>query len=138
MAASLSSARSVRLKSWISVFLKTEIYSHPHILECCSDFLDALETRRQNVLKENYVAMERCNSWDSAAACKELMRDYSQSQAGEGAPKKAMACICSREAAALYGLRILVSSIGNDKNAEVSQSILSDYIQLTFTVASRC
>jgi chorismate mutase/prephenate dehydratase len=87
----------------------SRIFSHPHIMECCSDSLDAIDKKRSLAGLDH---IRRENSWDSIAAC----RDVLKADAIE-----AVACICSREAAELNDLKVLNQSIGNYKNAEVRQ-----------------
>lgn len=83
------------------------VISHPHILECCSEFLKSLDARRQALQKK---PVERVASWDSAAGCESVA-------ANEG--DIIQAAICSKEAAEKYGLRVIVEAVGNDRNAEV-------------------
>lgn len=87
------------------------IVSHPHIMECCSDYLESIDSRRASL---GLKPTERENAWDSTAGCEEVNRSSDV----------VTACICSKEAAELHGLRILTSSIGNYKNAEVCSIIL--------------
>jgi hypothetical protein len=100
------------------------IFSHPHIIECCSDSLDSIDKRR-SIAGLDHITRE--NSWDSIAAC----RDVLKSDVNE-----AVACICSREAAELHDLKVLNSSVGNYKNAEVSQSFSVLFFLLIFLVFS--
>jgi prephenate dehydratase len=83
-----------------------KVFSHPHIMECCNDYLETIDNRRKNA---HLPPLVRGNTWDSAASCREVT-----------ASTVASACICSKEAAELHGLKILTSSVGNYKNAEVS------------------
>jgi chorismate mutase / prephenate dehydratase len=85
-----------------------QVICHPHILECCSDYLDSLDSRR---IAANKPRIERIAASDSAAACCAV----ANSREGD----KVIAAVGSREAAELNGLKVLVSGIGNDKNAEV-------------------
>jgi prephenate dehydratase len=90
----------------------SHVYSHPHILECCSDFLDNLDRRRKAAGRP---AVERNASWDSSSAGI-LIADLSTTS--KDSPV-VTAAICSKEAAAIHKLKILIHGIGNDKNAEV-------------------
>ena len=83
-----------------------KIASHPHIMECCSDFLDSIDTRRESLGK---APMVREPVWDSIAGCKEATKST----------EVITACICSKEAAEHYKLKILATGIGNFQNAEV-------------------
>jgi chorismate mutase/prephenate dehydratase len=85
-----------------------KIFCHPHILECCSDFLDELDCRRQKLGKS---AIQRIASVDSASACANV-------EIGNAA-------IGSQEAAELYNLDIVSTCIGNDKNAETRYLIVA-------------
>lgn len=90
----------------------SHVYSHPHILECCSDFLDNLDGRRKAAGR---APVERNASWDSSSAGI-LIGDLST--AAKSTPVIS-AAICSKEAAAIHKLKIVLDGIGNDKNAEV-------------------
>ena len=81
----------------------SKVYSHPHILECCSNFLETLESRSSG-------NVERIPSKDSSTACQIVKNSGSFGAA---------AVICSREAANFYNLLPVKVGIGNDKNAEV-------------------
>lgn len=83
----------------------TSVICHPHILDCCSDYLDALDVRRQ---EKGFPTLIRESSWNSAAACCKVAEKEADA-----------AAIGSVEAAQLYKLKIIASGIGNDKNAEV-------------------
>lgn len=80
-----------------------EVIAHPHILECCTDYLDVLDIQR---LKLNKLPILRTGSWDSAAACIQLneLTSYSHSLI--------RAAISSGEAALHHKLRIIKSGIG--------------------------
>ena len=82
------------------------VVSHPHILECCSDYLDRVDAKR---IAHSKPVIKRIASWDTAAACAEV------AESTEGV----VAAICSKEAAAHYHMRILEQAAGSDLNAEV-------------------
>jgi chorismate mutase/prephenate dehydratase len=83
-----------------------EVYGHPHILECCNEFLDALEARRA---ARDLPDLRRLPTTDSVEACV-VVADKGEEYA---------AAIASAEAAQVHGLQICKTSIGNDRNAEV-------------------
>lgn len=87
----------------------TRVLSHPHIMECCSDYLDSLDLRRQQAGRP---IVERVAVNDSSTACASV----SSTRNDDGV----VAAIGSREGAEIHDLRVLVSGVGNDKNAEVS------------------
>lgn len=91
-----------------------EVLSHPHILECCGDYLDRLDAKRASAALPKIV---RTASWDTAAACAAVAQ---QAQAG-GIVK---AAICSREAAAHFKMRIVEETVNSFKNAEVCVYLL--------------
>ncbi len=86
-----------------------EIVSHPHILDCCHAYLDGLDRRRQEAGKGKVL---RTATWDTAEACRSVASSVSSSTL--------RAAICSKEAAGHYNMRIFEETVGNDKNAEVS------------------
>ncbi|RYY78132.1 hypothetical protein EON63_17975 [archaeon] len=88
----------------------TKVLGHPHILECCSDYLDSLDSRRQ-IAGRPLVVRVAVN--DSSSACAMV----SSTRHEEGV----IAAIGSREGAEIHDLKILVSGVGNDKNAEVRE-----------------
>eukprot|EP01035_Chromulina_nebulosa_P018986 gene18986-24801_t len=96
----------------------TSIIGHPHILECCSDYLDHLDK-----VKDSHIS--RVGSWDSAAACQQVSQDKSNNN---------IAAIGSQEAASYYGLKVIKSGIGNDQNAETRYIILARSNKLTKTI----
>jgi prephenate dehydratase len=98
----------------------TRIISHPIILEDCSIFINALSTRFGN-------SIEVCGSNDSAAACKEL------NTSGDGHT----AVICTREAASLYGLKVLSQSVGNDRNSETRYIVIANFSIDPLNIASQ-
>lgn len=83
------------------------MFSHVHILECCSEYLDAYDT-------EKTVPLRRSTADDSAAACARV------SESGD----ITKAAICSREAAVFYNLHILQEHIGNDMNSSSRYLVL--------------
>ncbi len=83
-----------------------EVYGHPHILECCNEYLDALDTRRA---ARDLPDLRRLPTTDSVEACVVV--------AGRG--DACTASIASAEAAQVHGLKVCKNSIGNDRNAEV-------------------
>mmetsp|Transcript_12937 Transcript_12937/g.19462 ORF Transcript_12937/g.19462 Transcript_12937/m.19462 type:complete len:357 (+) Transcript_12937:40-1110(+) len=89
------------------------IMSHPVIIEDCSEFLDALDRKRSRLSLER---IERDSTCDSAAACKLLLSTAD----GSGD-----AVICTRQAAAFYGLNVISESIGNDRNSETRYAIIA-------------
>ena len=84
----------------------SQIYCHPHIMECCSDYLDALDSRRTSL---SLPAVQRVPVWDSAAACICVASHSDPNSAAIG----------SKQAAELHNLKLTVRGIGNDENAEV-------------------
>lgn len=93
-----------------------KVVSHPHILECCSEFLKSLDIRRHALQRSQ---IERVAARDSAAGCEAVANDDDS--------KVVQAAICSREAAEKHGLRVLVEAVGNDRNAEVSSRFSSGF-----------
>lgn len=91
--------------STVNDFDVERVASHPHIMECCGDFLDAIDTRRASLGKP---PMQREPVWDSAAGCQVVTSS-----------EVLTACICSKEAAEAHNLKVIATSIGNYKNAEV-------------------
>lgn len=87
-----------------------QIYSHPHILDCCSEYIRNLDLRKKSV---NRAQTERMTAWDSAAGASLVSAQQ------QGANQKISAAICSKEAAVLHNLKVLVEGVGNDRNAEV-------------------
>ena len=92
----------------------TEVVSHPHILDCCSDFLDAIDSKRVSI---NRPMIIRTASVDSTTACIEVVNNTDSNCV--------KACICSKEAAVVNGLAIISNGIGNDKNAETRYIIIA-------------
>jgi len=84
------------------------VRGHPHILDACSRYLDALE-------KANGGELRREPAMNSASACKDL------SQAPTPEPSAAIAPF---EAAGIYNMNVLERGIANDKNAETRYVIL--------------
>ena len=87
----------------------SRIISHPIILEDCNVFIDALSARHG-------VDIEQSTANDSAAACKLL---------STGGPNNNTAVICTRDAAALYGMSVLSQNVGNDRNSETRYIIIA-------------
>eukprot|EP01031_Cornospumella_fuschlensis_P026249 gene26249-31708_t len=92
----------------------TKVLSHPHIMECCSDYLDSLDARRQQAGRP---PVERVAVNDSSTAC----GNVAAARNGDGV----VAAIGSREGAEIHKLKILVSGVGNDKNAETRYIVLA-------------
>lgn len=88
------------------------VISHPHIMECCNDYLKSIDSRRHAL---NRAPLERLSSWDSAAGCETVANSQEEMSIFHAA-------ICSKEAAKVHNLRVLKEGIGNDQNAEVSIS----------------
>lgn len=88
------------------------VVCHPHILECCSDFLDELDNKRK---ANKLSSITRIASCDSAAACELVSTE----------DDKFIAAIGSKEAAQNLGLKILKAGVGNDLNAETRYIIVS-------------
>jgi chorismate mutase/prephenate dehydratase len=83
-----------------------EVFGHPHILECCSEYLDALDAKRP---ARDLPDLKRHPTTDSAEACMIVAaREHPTA-----------AAIASAEAAQAHGLVVCKTSIGNDRNAEV-------------------
>jgi chorismate mutase / prephenate dehydratase len=91
----------------------TRVISHPVIVQDCSVYLDALDARRS---KNGHTAVDRVTARDSAAACQDLVSSADNSQT---------AVICTKQAAALYGLKIVCYNISSDRNAETRYAIVS-------------
>jgi len=77
----------------------SEVRGHPHILEACSRYLSKAGSSNGSVTQ--------VPSMNSATACVDLAKAGAH-----------VAAIAPREAAALYGLRVIDSGISNDRNAE--------------------
>jgi prephenate dehydratase len=102
--------------------------SHPHILDCCSNYLNSLDVRRQAL---NKSPIEYLATWDSAAGCRTVATDVSLAM-------KPSAAICTKEAAALFGMKILVETVGNDRNAEVCYFLYSYYHKIKSCTNEMC
>ena len=102
----------------------TEVVSHPHILDCCSDFLDSIDSKRLSI---NNSGIIRTASVDSTTACIEVVNNTNKNCI--------KACICSKEAAIANGLAIISNGIGNDKNAETRYIIIAKKIENNSTTA---
>ena len=88
----------------------SKVYCHPHIIECCSDYLDSVDSRR---IAMGRPAIARIATWDSADACSKVA-------SGEGGAEEGVAAaICSNDASKFNKLKIVARGIGNDKNTEV-------------------
>lgn len=85
------------------------IIGHPHLLDCCSDYIDNLEI-------ELSKSLIRRASWDSSAACEEITNSNDSN---------VYAAIGSKESALKHNLNIIKSNIGNDQNAETRYVILA-------------
>lgn len=92
------------------------IYGHPHILDCCSEYIRNLDQRRKSLQRP---PTERMIVWDSAASA-ELI-----GSAPQGSLQKVSAAVCSKEAALLHNLKVLVEGIGNDRNAETRYVVIA-------------
>jgi prephenate dehydratase len=91
----------------------SRIISHPIILEDCSVFIAVLEARSGTPIEQVPVT-------DSAAACRQLCAEVANTP-----PSASSAALCTREAAALYGLTVLSQSVGNDRNSETRYIIIA-------------
>jgi prephenate dehydratase len=101
------------------------VIGHPHILECCSDYLDHIDKQRAHI---GLQAVQRVASWDSAAGCAQV----ASMVIDESLPNNVTAAIGSVEAARCHDLKIIKQGIGNDQNAETR------YIVIAKTVSSLC
>jgi chorismate mutase/prephenate dehydratase len=99
------------------------VVSHPHILECCSEYLKMLDIRRQGLQR---APVERIASWDSAAGCESVATNDDNGTI--------RAAICSKEAAEKHGLKVLVDAIGNDRNAEVHILLFIEIFSICFVI----
>lgn len=99
-----------------------EIICHPHILECCSDYLDDLDRRR---LANHRPPVVRTAANDSAGACAIVSGRQEVINTNGHQKTKVVAAIASAEAASLHGLSVLIHGVGNDKNAETRYVILA-------------
>mmetsp|Transcript_30042 Transcript_30042/g.50805 ORF Transcript_30042/g.50805 Transcript_30042/m.50805 type:complete len:378 (+) Transcript_30042:49-1182(+) len=94
----------------------TEVLCHPHILDCCSDYLDAVDSKR---LSHGRNKLVRTPTWDSAAACTRV----ATSTTGNTHPL--IAAIGSKVAAELHSLKIVKQGVGNDRNAETRYVVVA-------------
>jgi prephenate dehydratase len=95
------------------------VVGHPHILECCSDYLDFMD---KQLHFRNKPPLKRMASWDSSAGCALVSQSSGQGLSGHGT--EVMAAIGSNEAASFHKLKILKESVGNDQNYETRYLIL--------------
>jgi chorismate mutase/prephenate dehydratase len=86
----------------------TKVYCHPHILDCCSEYLDVLDAQRD---RQGKLPLQRIPTWDSAAACT-LVGSADSSDLSASA-------IGSKDAAQFHDMKIIKRGVGNDSNAEV-------------------
>lgn len=98
----------------------TAVVGHPHILECCSDYLDFLDSQLK---LSNKPPLKRIASWDSAAGCEMVAQKLTSDDT--------LAAIGSKEAALFYGLKILKQGVGNDQNAETRYVVLARCVEGT-------
>lgn len=87
----------------------TDVFGHPHMLECCSEYLDALDAQRKS---RGLPTINRLPASDSIDACLAL-RNTAQCS------NQKAAAIASKEAAEAHSLDMLVQGVGNDQNSEV-------------------
>lgn len=87
------------------------IMCHPHILECCSDFMDELDVRRGALGK---APVDRIPHKDSSAACQIVSASETKS-----------AAIGTPEAAAFYNLKILSNEVGNETTCQTRYIIIA-------------
>ena len=84
----------------------SEVFGHPHILECCNEYIDEIDSRRS---ARGLPDVVRVPTTDSVEACIIVAREKN---AGATA-------IASAEAAHAHGLKVLMKGVGNDRNSEV-------------------
>ena len=87
----------------------TEVYGHPHDLQCCSEYLDMLDSKKA---AKGLPDVVRIPATDSVEACITVAK--------KGEKDNFSAAIAGSNAAEAYGLEVLTASINNDRNAEVS------------------
>eukprot|EP00601_Ochromonadales_sp_CCMP2298_P007300 CAMPEP_0173203190 /NCGR_PEP_ID=MMETSP1141-20130122/19384_1 /TAXON_ID=483371 /ORGANISM="non described non described, Strain CCMP2298" /LENGTH=364 /DNA_ID=CAMNT_0014128625 /DNA_START=44 /DNA_END=1135 /DNA_ORIENTATION=+ len=92
----------------------TKVYCHPHILDCCSEYLDALDSQRQGTGKP---PLQRIPTWDSAAACTLVGSADSQDLSASA--------IGSSDAAQFHAMKMVKRGVGNDSNAETRYVVLA-------------
>ena len=87
----------------------TKVYGRADILQNCSDYLDALDSKRKS---RGLPSVQRVGS--SAAA-----------QRVTEAPTEPAIALCSREVGELNGLKLLQSNVSNDRNAQTRYIIIA-------------
>ena len=88
------------------------IIAHPHVLECCSNYLELLDGRRAAAGK---AKIERIPAMDSTKACQMIAESVVHS-----------AAISNKETATRYGLVLLAEHVGNDMNGQTRYIILAN------------
>lgn len=94
----------------------SKVYCHPHILECCSEYLDSLDQQRGT---KSLPPISRVPTWDSADACSQVVKNGVDSSA------PLAAAICSKDAAVFHKLHIVARGIGNEKTVQTRYVVVA-------------
>lgn len=93
------------------------VIAHPHVLECCSNYLELLDGRRAAAGK---AKIERVPAMDSTKSCEMIAESEEHS-----------AAISNTETATRYGLVLLAEHVGNDMNGQTRYIILANKSRAT-------